>query len=72
MERYRFNMGLLMGMISHFFEYYHSHYSRTDKQNVFLFVVGEARSALKWADGKVIKNEVDVQVYMEEEWVCFN
>ncbi|MED6249558.1 putative glutamine--tRNA ligase [Ataeniobius toweri] len=34
-ERYRFNMGLLMG---------------------------EARSALKWADGKVIKNEVDVQV----------
>ncbi|XP_005801766.1 glutamine--tRNA ligase [Xiphophorus maculatus] len=35
MERYRFNMGLLMG---------------------------EARSALKWADGKVIKNEVDVQV----------
>uniref|UniRef100_A0A8D3DJ73 Glutamine--tRNA ligase n=1 Tax=Scophthalmus maximus TaxID=52904 RepID=A0A8D3DJ73_SCOMX len=34
-ERYRFNMGLLMG---------------------------EARSALKWADGKVIKNEVDMQV----------
>jgi len=25
-------------------------------------VVGEARSALKWADGKVIKNEVDMQV----------
>uniref|UniRef100_A0A3Q1G3W9 Glutamine--tRNA ligase n=1 Tax=Acanthochromis polyacanthus TaxID=80966 RepID=A0A3Q1G3W9_9TELE len=34
-ERYRFNMGLLMG---------------------------EARSALKWADGKAIKNEVDMQV----------
>uniref|UniRef100_A0A8C4GQ72 Glutamine--tRNA ligase n=1 Tax=Dicentrarchus labrax TaxID=13489 RepID=A0A8C4GQ72_DICLA len=34
-ERYRFNMGLLMG---------------------------EARTALKWADGKVIKNEVDMQV----------
>ncbi|XP_076022736.1 glutamine--tRNA ligase isoform X2 [Genypterus blacodes] len=34
-ERYRFNMGLLMG---------------------------EARTALKWADGKVIKNEVDIQV----------
>ncbi|XP_033825332.1 glutamine--tRNA ligase [Periophthalmus magnuspinnatus] len=34
-ERYRFNMGLLMG---------------------------DARSALKWADGKVIKNEVDMQV----------
>uniref|UniRef100_A0A8C7YZ75 Glutamine--tRNA ligase n=1 Tax=Oryzias sinensis TaxID=183150 RepID=A0A8C7YZ75_9TELE len=34
-ERYRFNIGLLMG---------------------------EARSALKWADGKVIKNEVDMQV----------
>uniref|UniRef100_A0A8C5H8G4 Glutamine--tRNA ligase n=1 Tax=Gouania willdenowi TaxID=441366 RepID=A0A8C5H8G4_GOUWI len=25
-------------------------------------VAGEARSALKWADGKVIKNEVDMQV----------
>ncbi|XP_012883513.1 PREDICTED: glutamine--tRNA ligase [Dipodomys ordii] len=34
-ERYRFNMGLLMG---------------------------EARAALKWADGKMIKNEVDMQV----------
>ncbi|KAI9530525.1 putative glutamine--tRNA ligase [Dissostichus eleginoides] len=34
-ERFHFNMGLLMG---------------------------EARSALKWADGKVIKNEVDLQV----------
>uniref|UniRef100_A0A8C7Z514 Glutamine--tRNA ligase n=1 Tax=Oryzias sinensis TaxID=183150 RepID=A0A8C7Z514_9TELE len=27
-----------------------------------LCVAGEARSALKWADGKVIKNEVDMQV----------
>ncbi|MGH0177463.1 UNVERIFIED_CONTAM: hypothetical protein FKN15_012109 [Acipenser sinensis] len=34
-ERYRFNMGLLMG---------------------------EARNQLKWADGKIIKNEVDMQV----------
>ncbi|EMP26594.1 Glutaminyl-tRNA synthetase [Chelonia mydas] len=34
-ERYRFNMGLLMG---------------------------EARSSLRWADGKSIKNEVDLQV----------
>uniref|UniRef100_A0A8B9N1G5 glutamine--tRNA ligase n=1 Tax=Accipiter nisus TaxID=211598 RepID=A0A8B9N1G5_9AVES len=34
-ERYRFNMGLLMG---------------------------EARSRLRWADGKTIKNEVDLQV----------
>ncbi|KAM4651239.1 glutamine--tRNA ligase [Discoglossus pictus] len=34
-ERYRFNMGLLMG---------------------------EARNKLKWADGKIIKNEVDMQV----------
>uniref|UniRef100_A0A8D2IHH9 Glutamine--tRNA ligase n=1 Tax=Urocitellus parryii TaxID=9999 RepID=A0A8D2IHH9_UROPR len=34
-ERYRFNMGLLMG---------------------------EARAALKWADGKMIKHEVDMQV----------
>ncbi|CAL8325305.1 unnamed protein product [Merluccius merluccius] len=34
-ERYRYNMGLLMG---------------------------EARASLKWADGKIIKNEVDVQV----------
>ncbi|XP_003976505.1 glutamine--tRNA ligase [Takifugu rubripes] len=34
-ERYRFNMGLLMG---------------------------EARTVLKWADGKAIKNEVDMQV----------
>ncbi|GLD46271.1 glutamine--tRNA ligase, partial [Lates japonicus] len=25
-------------------------------------LMGEARSALKWADGKVIKNEVDMQV----------
>nr|XP_033782100.1 glutamine--tRNA ligase [Geotrypetes seraphini] len=35
MERYRFNMGMLMG---------------------------EARSKLKWADGKILKNEVDMQV----------
>ncbi|KAH0630312.1 hypothetical protein JD844_013227 [Phrynosoma platyrhinos] len=35
LERYRFNMGLLMG---------------------------ETRSKLKWADGKIIKNEVDLQV----------
>ncbi|XP_051950388.1 glutamine--tRNA ligase-like [Xyrauchen texanus] len=34
-ERYRFNMGILMG---------------------------EARVALKWADGKMVKNEVDMQV----------
>ncbi|KAM9475502.1 glutamine--tRNA ligase [Clarias gariepinus] len=34
-ERYRFNMGLL---------------------------IGEARAALKWADGKILKNEVDMQV----------
>ncbi|KAJ8257376.1 hypothetical protein GJAV_G00184940 [Gymnothorax javanicus] len=34
-ERYRYNMGLLMG---------------------------EVRAALKWADGKIIKNEVDMQV----------
>uniref|UniRef100_A0A673L2G2 Glutamine--tRNA ligase n=1 Tax=Sinocyclocheilus rhinocerous TaxID=307959 RepID=A0A673L2G2_9TELE len=34
-ERYRFNMGILMG---------------------------EARTALKWADGKMVKNEVDMQV----------
>uniref|UniRef100_H3DKM7 glutamine--tRNA ligase n=1 Tax=Tetraodon nigroviridis TaxID=99883 RepID=H3DKM7_TETNG len=34
-ERYRFNMGLLMG---------------------------ETRTVLKWADGKAIKNEVDMQV----------
>ncbi|XP_072276713.1 glutamine--tRNA ligase isoform X1 [Pyxicephalus adspersus] len=34
-ERYRFNMGLLMG---------------------------ESRNKLKWADGKIIKNEVDMQV----------
>uniref|UniRef100_A0A8C1WRW3 Glutamine--tRNA ligase n=1 Tax=Cyprinus carpio TaxID=7962 RepID=A0A8C1WRW3_CYPCA len=34
-ERYRFNMGILMG---------------------------EARTALKWADGKIVKNEVDMQV----------
>uniref|UniRef100_A0A3B4AG01 Glutamine--tRNA ligase n=1 Tax=Periophthalmus magnuspinnatus TaxID=409849 RepID=A0A3B4AG01_9GOBI len=41
-ERYRFNMGLLMG---------------------------DARSALKWADGKVIKNEVDMQVKQSTD-VC--
>uniref|UniRef100_A0A6J0TYI4 glutamine--tRNA ligase n=1 Tax=Pogona vitticeps TaxID=103695 RepID=A0A6J0TYI4_9SAUR len=35
LERYRFNMGALMG---------------------------EVRSKLKWADGKIIKNEVDLQV----------
>nr|AAH49420.1 Glutaminyl-tRNA synthetase [Danio rerio] len=34
-ERYRFNMGILMG---------------------------EARATLKWADGKIVKNEVDMQV----------
>lgn len=27
-----------------------------------LSAVGEARAAVKWADGKVIKNEVDMQV----------
>ncbi|XP_078066146.1 glutamine--tRNA ligase [Mustelus asterias] len=35
LDRYRFNMGLLMG---------------------------EVRNKLKWADGKIIKNEVDLQV----------
>ncbi|XP_072136303.1 glutamine--tRNA ligase [Mobula birostris] len=35
LERYRFNMGLLMG---------------------------DVRSKLKWADGKIVKNEVDLQV----------
>lgn len=28
---------------------------------------GEARSALKWADGKVVKNEVDMQVCIDKE-----
>lgn len=28
-----------------------------------LFSLGEARAALKWADGKILKNEVDLQVY---------
>lgn len=28
-------------------------------------VAGEARAALKWADGKVIKNEVDMQVCLK-------
>lgn len=37
---------------------------------------GEARSALKWADGKAIKNEVDIQVCLErktsclQNWIC--
>lgn len=37
-------------------------------QNFALCVVfaGEARSTLKWADGKVIKNEVDMQVGLEK------
>lgn len=26
--------------------------------------LGEARAALKWADGKILKNEVDMQVRM--------
>lgn len=31
--------------------------------NIFcLCVSGEARAALKWADGKILKNEVDMQV----------
>ena len=29
---------------------------------LFSFFVGEARQILKWADGKAIKNEVDMQV----------
>ena len=29
-------------------------------------MAGEARGALKWADGKVIKNEVDMQVCFEK------
>lgn len=28
---------------------------------------GEARTALKWADGKVIKNEVDMQVCLGKD-----
>lgn len=27
-----------------------------------MFIAGEARNKLKWADGKSIKNEVDMQV----------
>jgi hypothetical protein len=29
-----------------------------------MLIVGEARNKLKFADGKVIKNEVDMQVYI--------
>ena len=30
-----------------------------------MLIVGEARNKLKFADGKVIKNEVDMQVYIQ-------
>lgn len=33
-------------------------------------VAGEARAALKWADGKVIKNEVDMQVCLKRRRCC--
>ena len=39
--------------------------THTDRHHVslrFLCITGESRAALKWADGKVIKNEVDLQV----------
>lgn len=57
-ERYRFNMGLLMGMIEIFLVI------KPLYNNLFCicFVEGETRTVLKWADGKVIKNEVDMQV----------
>ena len=57
-ERYRFNMGLLMGMISPFFECCFSHWSVTDEQNRSLSVfrrwstfsaeVGWWKSDQKW------------------------
>lgn len=37
-----------------------------------MFLAGEARSALKWADGKVIKNEVDLQVCFENVFSVIN
>lgn len=37
-----------------------------------LSAVGEARAAVKWADGKVIKNEVDMQVcWKDRVCLCF-
>lgn len=30
--------------------------------NYIFFFAGEARASLKWADGRIIKNEVDMQV----------
>ncbi|PNJ32116.1 QARS isoform 39, partial [Pongo abelii] len=53
-ERYHFNMGLLMevgGVL--FFAFL---------QFLVPMLLGEARAVLKWADGKMIKNEVDMQV----------
>lgn len=35
-------------------------------------VKGEARSALKWADGKVIKNEVDMQVCWKKKLILIS
>ncbi len=33
---------------------------------------GEARTALKWADGKIVKNEVDMQVCVTVLLPCAN
>ena len=38
--------------------------------SAFVFVKGEARAALKWADGKIIKNEVDMQVGFNDLALC--
>lgn len=65
-ERYHFNMGLLMGMITllagQIFLKQVTLFNRGTKIMVLVFVAGELRSALKWADGKVLKNEMDMQV----------
>ena len=37
-----------------------------EASTIFVPPSGEARAALKWADGKIIKNEVDVQVCFQK------
>jgi len=69
-ERFHFNMGLLMGMMSYLRSYVWTTlklYKQTEYLTKHFCVAGEARSALKWADGKVIKNEVDLQVCFKKK-----
>lgn len=52
--------GYYIALSKYFSNRYRWH--ETEWLTTLLSAVGEARAAVKWADGKVIKNEVDMQV----------